>query len=372
VRTVLDESVLDTADRLTAADRGGLLRTMATAGAQLRESMQLVADTNVIEYLSEAGPRAVLVCCDAAVDVAAHAVAALAEWSDSAAPVVLPASSSLPKWAGPADLLLVAAHAGGDERVLGVVRAAGQRGMPMIGVGPAPSQLEEACLRARAPYVAVPGDRPARAALWGLMAPLLQAAGRLRLAPVRDDDLVAAADLLDSISARCRPSSDTFVNPAKSLALTLGATLPVVWGSTPLAGVAAYRLASQLAGNAAMPAVAGTLPAAARLFGGLFDGSDAVDVADIFRDRVDDSEPRRPRLMLLRDVDEDPDIRAQLELTNAVLAERAVPISEITAEEGGPVTRLASLIGLLDFVTVYVGLALGIDPAGQRTGQGSR
>ncbi|MEN3361046.1 MAG: Bacterial phospho-glucose isomerase C-terminal domain, partial [Mycobacteriales bacterium] len=46
--------------------------------------------------------------------------------------------------------------------------------------------------------------------------------------------------------------------------------------------------------------------------------------------------------------------------------------SEITAEEGGPATRLASLIGLIDFVTVYVGLALGVDPSGQRIGQGPR
>jgi glucose/mannose-6-phosphate isomerase len=286
--------------------------------------------------------------------------------------VLLLPSATLPMWAGPADLLLVAGHTGGDERVLAVAQAAGRRGMPLVGVGPAPSPLEEACLRGRGRYVPVPPDRPARAALWGVAGPLLRMAGQLRLAPVHDDDLAAAGDVLDSISARCRPSSDTFVNPAKTLALVIGTSLPVVWGTTPLAGVAAYRMASQLAGNATLPAVWGVLPAVARIFGGLFDGAEAVAADDLFRDRIEENEPRRPRLVLLRDVDEDPEAHSQLEDTTAALTQRGVPISEVAAEEGGPVVRLASLIGLLDFVAAYVGLALGVDPSGQRTGQGPR
>jgi len=39
---------------------------------------------------------------------------------------------------------------------------------------------------------------------------------------------------------------------------------------------------------------------------------------------------------------------------------RGVAVSEMAAEEGaGPVGRLGSLIGLLDFTAVYVGLASG-------------
>jgi glucose/mannose-6-phosphate isomerase len=368
---VLDESVLDTVDRLTAADRSGLLRMLATAGAQVRESMQLAAESGVDGYLAGMRPRAVLVCCDAEIEVAGLAVAALADWADSAAPVVLPASAVLPLWVGPADLLLVAAHSGSDERVLTLTQAAARRGVPLVGVGPAPSQLEEACLRARSPYVPIPGGRPARAALWALLTPLLRIAGRLGLAPVEDADVAAAGDTLDALSARCRPTSDTFVNPAKALALAVGTALPVAWGTSPLAGVAAYRLAGQLAGNAALPALWGTLPAAGRIFGGVFEGPDGVDAEDIFRDRVDDAAPRRPRLVLLRDLEEEPDLRSRVDAITGALTARGVSVSEVTAEAGGPVTRLASLIGLLDFVTGYVGLALGIDPSAQRIGAGT-
>jgi len=34
----------------------------------------------------------------------------------------------------------------------------------------------------------------------------------------------------------------------------------MIWGSSPLAGVAAYRFGSQLSENAKYPAVVGTLP----------------------------------------------------------------------------------------------------------------
>jgi glucose/mannose-6-phosphate isomerase len=366
---VLDESVLDTVDRLTAADPGNQLREMATAGAQLRHGVQLTEEAGAENYLADLQPRAVLVYCDASADAAGRAIVGLADQPGCAAPVLRQSAAALPNWAGPADALLVAAHTGTDERVLAIVQAAGRRGVPLLGVGPAPSPLEEACLRARSPYVPVPTGRSPRAALWGLLAPLLVAAGRLGLAPVRRDDLVAAADTLDAVSARCRPTSDTFVNPAKSLALELGSALPVIWGASPLAGVAAYRMAGQLAGNATLLAAVGELPVAARLFGGAFDGPDAVDAEDLFRDRVDDSEPRRPRLVLLRDVEEEPDVRAGLEAVTAALSQRGVPISEVSAEEGGPLTRLASLVGLLDFVTVYAGLALGVDPSAPRTGQ---
>ena len=364
----LDESVLDAVDRLAAADRDGLLRAVATAGAQVRESVALTRESGLDAYVEGVRPRAVLVCCDPPAEVAGRALAAAAG-SDSPSPVLLHGAQALPAWTGAADLLLLAGHIGADERMLLVAQAAQRRGVPMIGVGPAPSQLEEVCLRARASYVPVPPGRPARAALWGLLGPLLLIAGRLGVAPVDAADLEAAADQLDAGSIRYGPASETLANPAKMLALELGAALPVAWGTSPLAGVAAYRLAGQLAGNAAVPASWGTLPVAAHVFGGLFDGADAVDSGDLFRDRVDEDSPRRPRLVLLRDSEEEPDIRAHVEATTGALALR-VPVTELVAAAGGPATRFASLVGVLDFTTVYIGLALGVDPSGRRIGQG--
>jgi glucose/mannose-6-phosphate isomerase len=369
---VVDESLLDAVDRLTLADRDGLLRAMATAGAQVRQGRQLAEEAGIEAYLSGLKPRAVLFAGDAPAETVARAVAALAGGPATPAPIVLHREPVLPVWAGPLDLLIAAAYVGSDQRVLAAVEGAIRRGVPVVAVGPSPSPLEEACLRGRAAYVPVP-PQPVRAALWSLLTPTLFALGRSGAAAIADGDLPAAADVLDAIAQRCRPTNETFGNPAKTLALELGGALPVMWGTSPLASVAAYQAVGQLAGNATLPAVWGVLPTAAHQVGGLFDAPDATAIAeDLFRDRVDEAEPTRPRLVLLRDLDESADVRLQAELLSESLRRRGVPVTELMAEEGGPVTRMASLIGLLDFATVYTGLALGVDPSGVRTGQVQR
>ncbi len=366
---VLDESLLDAADRLADADRDGLLRAIATAGAQVRQGRQFAEEAGIDGYLGGLKPRAVLFAGDAPAETVARAVAALAGGPATPAPIVLHREPVLPVWAGPLDLLIAAAHLGTDERVLAAVEGAVRRGVPVVAVGPSPSPLEEACLRGRAPYVPAP-PQPVRAGLWSLLAPTLFALGRSGVAAIPDGDLPVAADVLDAIAQRCGPSNETFGNPAKTLALELGGALPVVWGTSPLASVAAYQMVSQLAGNATLPAMWGVLPVAAHQVGGVFDAPDAASTDDLFRDRVEeDAEPRRPRLVLLRDLDESADVRLQADLLSESLARRGIPVTELVAEEGGPVTRLASLIGLLDFATVYTGLALGVDPSGVRTGQ---
>ena len=363
----LDGALLDAADQLDAADRGGILRALATAGAQIRESTQLAAESGIGRYLAGERPRAVLLVADPpAADVLA-ALAALAAGLSAAAPVTVHTEPALPLWLGPADLMLVAAHTGAAERTLTLVEAAARRGVSVVAVGPAGSPLAAACGGGRLPYVPLPAGRQSRAAFWGLLTPLLLAAAEAGAADVDPSDLAAAADHLDGTAERCRPANETFVNPAKSLALDLGLAVPVLWGTSPLAGAAAFRAAAQLAGTAAHPALWGVLPDVADLFGGVFDGHQP-EVADLFRDRVDDVLPRRPRLVLLRDVTEAPDVQTVVEGLIEDLADRGTPVTELAADDAGPVTRLASLVGLLDYAAVYTGLALGVDPSGVRTG----
>ena len=81
-----------------------------------------------------------------------------------------------------------------------------------------------------------------------------------------------AATRLEEVSHQCRPASESFVNPGKSLALDLVGTLPVVWGTSALSGVAARRFAAQLSDNAKYPAIVGLLPEAAHNQIAAFDG----------------------------------------------------------------------------------------------------
>ena len=111
-----------------------------------------------------------------------------------------------------------------------------------------------------------------RSTLWATTIPLLVIAGRMGMTRIEPDVYELAASRLEEISHQCRPASESFVNPGKSLALDLVGTMPMIWGTTPLSGVAARRFASQLQENAKYPALAGVLPEAAHHQVAAFDG----------------------------------------------------------------------------------------------------
>src|SRR4029450_4432517 len=132
--------------------------------------------------------------------------------------------------------------------------------------------LQAVADRPRAPFFPVPRRAPARASLWGLAVPVWSAPRAIGLVKVNEADLAETATRLDADAERCRPGADSFVNPAKSLALGLAGSGPIIWGPPPPATVAARRFADTLAANARYPAMAGALGEAGRGRVGLLDG----------------------------------------------------------------------------------------------------
>ena len=57
----LDLALLDDADALDRNDPGGMLRATASAGAQVRETAALAAESNLASIADEGRPRAVVV-----------------------------------------------------------------------------------------------------------------------------------------------------------------------------------------------------------------------------------------------------------------------------------------------------------------------
>jgi hypothetical protein len=235
--------------------------------------------------------------------------------------------------------------------------------------------LQSVAERARAPFNPVPRRAPARASIWALSVPVLLAARQLGLVKVNEADLAETAARLDMDAERCRPSAESFVNPAKSLALDLAGSIPIVWGSSPLATVAARRFADTLSSNARYPAVSGGLGDAARGRVGLLDGVFgwlAESGRDIFADPEDSPAVARLRIVLLRDgglADDQRDDNEpaaveerRADALEAVAAARGIRLSVLTAEGGSALERLASLVAIPDFTSVYLAMAHGLDP----------
>ncbi|HEX2774597.1 MAG TPA: SIS domain-containing protein [Micromonosporaceae bacterium] len=368
-----DDARLDDPSALADDDPGGMLRFTASAGAQVRESASLAADANLGVLAGEGRPRAVVVAGIGTAGRTGDILSTVAgPWCP--VPVIGHRSAGVPGWVGAADVVIAVSASGRSPEALAAAEAAARRGARLVAVGAPESQLQSVAERARAPFVPVPRRAPARASLWALTVPVLMAARALGLVKVNEADLAETATRLDADADRCRPTAESFVNPAKTLALGLAGSIPIVWGSSPLASVAARRFGDTLSANARYPVVSGALGEAGRGRVGLLDGvfgGLAESTRDIFADPEDEPDVTRLRVVLLRDgglnAEDDTAEPLAVEERRAdalqTLAERrGVRCDVVTAEGGSALERLASLVAVPDFASIYLALAHGLDP----------
>lgn len=369
-----DETRLDDPEVVASLDSGGMLRAVASAGPQLREAMQLVSEADLTPLAEDGRPRAVVV---AGVGTAARTGDVLATVAGPRCPVPVLAhrSSGVPGWVGAADVVIAVSASGRSPEALAAAEAAARRGARLVAVGAPGSPLQSVAERARAPFVPVPRRAPARVTFWALMVPVLLAGRALGLVRVTEADLVETATRLDAEAEACRETADSFVNPAKSLALNLAGTIPVIWGASPLATVAARRFADMLSTNARYPAVAGGLGEVGRgrigLLDGVFGGL-AEQERDIFADPEPGDDPARMHLVLLYDGGLAGEEQAgtepreigqrRAEAVAAMARRRGIRYTELHAEGGSALERLASLVAMPDFSSVYLALAHGVNP----------
>jgi glucose/mannose-6-phosphate isomerase len=359
----IDDAVLDDVAALDSRDPDQMLRAVASGAAQIRSAVTATADAGLEQLEALGRPRAVVVAGMGGSGIAGDVLASLAAPA-AQAPVVVQREPGLPGWVGAADVVIAVSCSGGTQETLAATDEAIRRGAALVGIGAADSPLSRRCTQARAPYVPVVKQLAPRASMWALATPVLVAGTKLGLLDLTADAFEAAATRLEAIAETCRPDREAFVNPGKQLALELTGSLPMVWGAGPTGGVAAYRFGCQLAENAKYPAVVGVLPEAHHnqvvAFDGPLAGGAATD--DLFRDRVEEEEPLRVRLVLLHDDDRDEAVAARVSVSEQIAQERGVPVTSLRSEGDGPLERLASLVGLIDYATVYLALLHGTDP----------
>ena len=358
--TQTSEQRLDDPVAVERADPSGMLRQVASSAAQVRTAVRVTEETDLAELLAGGRPRAVVATGMGGSGIAGEVLAAVCG-SGCPVQVTTVRDYRLPGWVGAADLVIAVSCSGSTEETLAAAEEAVRRGCRFLAVGGAGSPLASLAEQARAAFIPVRSAGQPRATLWGLSMPLVAAASRLGIIDVPGQAFESAAAELERVSHLCRPDSESFVNPGKALALELSGTLPMIWGTSPLAGVAAYRFACQLGENSKYPAIAGILPEANHNQVVTFDGQFSPGAGSGL---ADSGGPELPlRLVLLRDSDEHPQVARRREESARLAGQRGIGVSELAASGDGPLARLASLVQLIDYATVYLAIASGIDPA---------
>ncbi|WP_217179260.1 SIS domain-containing protein [Streptomyces sp. AC495_CC817] len=375
---MLDESLLDTPDALSEADRRDLLRGAAEAGARVRTAIRLGTEAGIPDLKPDGRPRALLMAGPGMASAGvADLLGALAGSSclitrlhaTGVAPAAGALRWELPGWAGSVDLLMVATADGAEPGLSLLIDQAYRRGCTVVAVAPPRTPVAEAVEGAHGLFVPmatgpyeqeVPLGAAAPGVLWALLTPMLALLDRTGLVAAAPDALQKVADRLDHVAERCGPAIATYSNPAKTLAAELADALPVIWTEGQAAGPVGRRFASALAELAGRPALAAQLPEALASHTVLLSGplAASADPDDFFRDRVEETPALHARVVLLRD-------RPTGGLS-AVPAARELAlghdtaISELEPEEGSDLETLAEMIAITDFAAVYLSLASGV------------
>jgi glucose/mannose-6-phosphate isomerase len=373
--TTFDEHLLDDPDLLARRDESRLLWSLATAGAHVRRAIGLREDFGVTSLRGDP-PRALLVASDAPPSAALRLVTRL---SCEATPALPWHGVELPRWAGPADALLIGAVDGRHPRLVALAEQGARRGLAMAVVAPADSQVAAAA--GRAPVHPLPADLNPHAARWAVLTPLLQALDALGLQDIGPALLEQVADALDETAELCRPASDPFTNPAKALAVEFSEARPLIVGAGALASVAARATADALQLAAGVGAVAVSLPDGVARAGALLRGAGPAG-HDFFRDRTEEDRVGT-RLLVIGDDGsaEDPALGdrsgAQIQLDEVAARRAARALHELAAElglrsstvdvpDGPPLVRFAAAAAFGEFTAAYLAFGLGLDPGAAR------
>jgi hypothetical protein len=387
---MLDESLLDAPEALARADTRGLLRGTAESGARVRMAARAAAESGVTDLKPDGRPRALFVAGSPPATACVVNLLSALVWDTTPVHLIHPHGAladpgallwNLPGWAGHLDLLLIVTTDGTEPGLAALVDQAYRRGCSVVSVTPSRSPLiDEAGGRhglvvplVPDPYEAVheeplpppSGPRPLPSpapeppgTLWALITPLLILVDRIGLFPAPPPTIEAVADRLDRTAEQCGPALATYTNPAKTLAVELADTLPLLWSEGAVAGAAARRFARVLSSIAGHPALAEALPGALAahqtLLAGVFAAGSGSE--DFFRDRVEETQALHTRVVLFRDpspADTYSAMPAALELARG----HDTPVSELAPSGGEPLEAAAELFAITDFAAVYLALA---------------
>ena len=188
-----------------------------------------------------------------------------------------------------------------------------------------------------------------RLALGALVAPLFVVLFRMGMLPEAHAGLLRAQEQIARRRDQCRPDADPARNPARELARKIGRTIPIVYGSGGLGGVAALRWKQSVNENAKAPAFWNEYPE--------LDHNEVCgwgQHGDVTRQVFS--------LIELRHGLEHPRLERRAVATRELIDEALSQVLTVDAEGEGRLAQLLDLITIGDWTSYYLALDNDVDP----------
>jgi glucose/mannose-6-phosphate isomerase len=251
---------------------------------------------------------------------------------DCPVPITRVRGFGVPSWAGPGTLVVCSSYSGDTAETLACADQAHDQGASLLCVGMG-GALEQRAREWGAPFAQVPGGLHPRAALgylFGAMAGAFAACGLSRAG--------IAAECAEGVAAVDRDA-------AAALGARLASTIPLIYGSGPMAAVA-YRWKTQLNENAKMHGFSHAFP--------------ELDHNEIVA--WEGAPPGTFAAVLLRDPGEREETRRMIEATAELIAQDAVLVAQVEGRGDTAAARAFSMVAHGDWVSYHAALERGVNP----------
>lgn len=243
---MFDEALLDDPARVADADSEAVLRGAAMAGAQVRAGAEQADELNLGGALEAVRPRALILITRSGVGRAVARMISALLAPTCQVPIVL--ADTVPSWAGPLDVVWAHNDDPGDEPLAASLNRTAQYGATIVVSAPSEGPVA-AAIGGKGTLMAPRIDAPSCRDFPHALASVLQTVISLGLLELDVEDL---AGELDAEAARNHLGHESFVNPAKTLALRLADRTPLLWGLDPVATATAEYAAHALANDASV------------------------------------------------------------------------------------------------------------------------
>jgi len=242
------------------------------------------------------------------------------------------------------DLVFMVSYSGNTEETLSLFRQAARRGCRIIAISSG-GEMERECVKQGMEHIKIPKGIKPRFAIGYLLFPVLVILEKIKFIGRQNYDLVLKnlEETRDEIGLD-KPSKD---NPAKRIALKLENTIPVVQGFGVYEPVS-YRARTQFNENSKLPSFSENFPELNHnsILG--WDGGGYL--------------ARSFTVLMIRDENEGEKISRRMEFTKNLLNKSAKNVIEIWSAYPYGLSKILSVMYVLDFVSVYLGLLRNKDP----------
>ncbi len=273
----------------------------------------------------------------------------LKDWLSSKlqTPIEVCRDYKLPVYADEETLVFTVSYSGNTEETLSSFIDAIKRGCMVISLTSG-GHLLSFSRKFRVPCVALPKGLAPRVALPYTFLPMPVIMEKMGLYLKVEEQIGEVVEVLRELSEEVSPNVSANENVSKRLALELKDTIPIFYGFRHFKAVA-RRLKCQFNENTKILS--------------FYDAFPELDHNEIVGWESPENLTKLFSVVLIRDLEEPPEIRHRIELTKSLALTKARKVLEINARGKGLLARIFSVIFIGDIASIYLAVLRRVDPA---------